>query len=592
MVLVARKLVMTMPQQQAPSVRFLYPTAKTSSSTVDLGAIIEATENSAHPSKIKEVSFFVDGRLVKSYSNCPASDSLACTSQPNGMQVRFGSCEATDVKQGYESQPYEALGTLGPGKHVLKAVAIDELGRKGTQNLRVQVHQPPILQTGHSLTDEMHELALAEIGRNVLCDHFVAGHGWGQVWTRDTSYALEQGAAFLHSQISQVSLQKCTEEDPGGAGTVWLQDECGHFGGWPVLSDAIVGARGAWALYKAEGNQTFLQWAYNVTKNSLIRAERDVLDKKSGLFKGCSSFMESNSGYPFEYATNGKMVGKTKALSTNLLYHSGYEIAAEMGSELGIDEKDVKVLQEKASKLREVIRERFWLPYEGFYSYFEDEEGNPIKTMEGLGESIALLDNGFETDPDRVAKIFENTHTTEYGLPSLWPQFDHSANPHNDIAHYYHNGRIWPFVQGYWAMAAARRGNITAFTSALISLEELAEKGRTFAEFYELNSTFPSERRRQLWSDTGYLGMIYQGLFGMIFETGGIRFSPVKPEQQFSSSIALSNFRYREMVLTINIEGSGSKVSKFIVDGIESDKMNTLVPCHLTGNIDVYIEMH
>ena len=103
---------------------------------------------------------------------------------------------------------------------------------------------------------------------------------------------------------------------------MWLQDECGHFGGWPHLTDAIVGAQGAWSLFVINGDTQFLSWAYNITKNSLRRAERDAYDK-TGLFTGCSSFMESNSGYPDKYKKNGDLVGSTKALSTNMLYYNG-----------------------------------------------------------------------------------------------------------------------------------------------------------------------------------------------------------------------------------------------------------------------------
>ena len=84
---------------------------------------------------------------------------------------------------------------------------------------------------------------------------------------------------------------------------VWLQDTCSHFGGWPVLLDAIVGIRGAWPLFLVTGNTEFLAWAYQVTIASLQRAEEEeeALDRDTGLFLGCSSFLESNSGYPEEY---------------------------------------------------------------------------------------------------------------------------------------------------------------------------------------------------------------------------------------------------------------------------------------------------
>ena len=82
----------------------------------------------------------------------------------------------------------------------------------------------------------------------------MAGSGWVRLWTRDTSYASELGAAFLHPQIVMKSLMDSVEVWKDGK-KVWLQDTCSHFGGWPILSDAIVGVRGAWPLYLVTGDK-------------------------------------------------------------------------------------------------------------------------------------------------------------------------------------------------------------------------------------------------------------------------------------------------------------------------------------------------
>ena len=65
-----------------------------------------------------------------------------------------------------------------------------------------------------------------------------------------------------------------------------------------------MGVRGAsWPLFLVTGNTEFLAWAYQVTIASLQWAEEEeeALDRDTGLFLGCSSFLESNSGYPEEY---------------------------------------------------------------------------------------------------------------------------------------------------------------------------------------------------------------------------------------------------------------------------------------------------
>lgn len=304
-----------------------------------------------------------------------------------------------------------------------------------------------------------------------------------------------------------------------------------------------------------------------MTKNSLLRAERDAYDSSTGLFRGCSSFMESNSGYPAAYKSNGKKVGKTKALSTNMLYYDGYHLAALMGNEVNASQDEISLLKIKATKLQQAIRKRLWRSDLGYYSYMESYRNVTADQMEGLGEALVLLSDGFETDPGRIESIFQNTHRTSRGLPCLWPRFNIPEK--FDIASYYHNGRIWPFVQGYWAIAAARHSKLEVFEQELNSLISLSQEKNTFAEFYELDGSFPSKRSRQLWSGSGFLAMVYYGLFGIFFTPEGIKFQPSKPEgTKLDSRISLENMTYRSMVLDIYISGKGTKIKTFKLDGV------------------------
>lgn len=305
-----------------------------------------------------------------------------------------------------------------------------------------------IVSLGNTDYDKAYQLALNEVELNIENGVFIAGAGWTQLWTRDTSYAVELGAGLLHPHMSQISLRKSTESYKGSHNIVWLQDSCGHFGGFPDLSDAIVGVRGAWYIYLITGDRQWLKWSYEVTRKTLVRAEDHVYDPKTGLFKGCSSFMESNGGYPQRFRLLGKLVGKTRALSTNLLHFAGYDMAAQMARELKQNQTEIKMLEDKAGTLRKQIRSQMWLKDRGYYSYVMDENDELMEQMEGLGESLALLD-GFETDPFRIQSIFNNTYRTPRGLPCLWPRFNNTIRDKFDS---YHNGR--------YVLSFAGKGNI------------------------------------------------------------------------------------------------------------------------------------
>ena len=212
-----------------------------------------------------------------------------------------------------------------------------------------------------------------------------------------------------------------------------------------------------------------------------------------------------------------------------------------------------------------------------------------VDNTEGLGISLALLD--FDDDDKRCQTILKSTHVTELGLTCLWPQFKYTeAFMEWRIPRHYHNGRLWPFVQGYWAMAAAHHKRVDLLSDAIKALTTLSQQGNTFAEFYELNATFPAERRRQLWSATGYLSMIYHGVFGIRLELEGIRFSPMKPKDLFQSdTIHLNGLKYRGMVLNIHLHGHGTIIKSFELD--HQIQRDAFIKSDRVGVIDVDISL-
>jgi len=413
--------------------------------------------------------------------------------------------------------------------------------------------------SGVAAYDAAYQKARQVVAADVKDGKFLAGQNWAQVWTRDSSYSVELACALLRPEVSKTTLLGLTQAVEG-VGECWYQDKCGHFAGWPNLTDAIVGASGAWSLYLVTGDRELLRPVYERTVRSLKRAERDAFNPQLGLFSGCASFMESNSGYPRKYAMKGDMLAKTCALSTCLLYYRGYIVAAQAGKALG---EDVRPWREKAAKLKAAINARFWLPDKGYYAYFLDETGALNPRMEGLGEAFAILTG--VADAGRARQILRSTRTTPWGLPCLWPQFEEWRDYKRDFAHYYHNGMIWPFVQGYWAWAASKSRDLPAFSRELDALVKLSEKNGTFMELYRPEDGAPDGSPRQLWSASGFLSMIYHGLFGMDFQENGVRFSPVVPER--FEQLTLRNLKYRHSQLRLLVKGHGTGVRSFKVDG-------------------------
>ena len=195
--------------------------------------------------------------------------------------------------------------------------------------------------------------------------------------------------------------------------------------------------------------------------------------------------------------------------------------------------------------------------------------------MEGLGEAFAILTG--VADADRARQILRSTPTTAWGFPCLWPQYDEWRSYKTDFAHYYHNGMIWPFVEGYWAWAASESKDAKTFGREFDALVKLSEKNDTFMELYRPEDGKPDGSPRQLWSASGFLSMVYHGLFGMHFEQDGLRFAPVVPER--FQQISLDEFQVSRCHAPDRRQGTWNRdrqvparcpaAGKAIIDGCE-----------------------
>ena len=94
----------------------------------------------------------------------------------------------------------------------------------------------------------------------------------------------------------------------------------------------------------------------------------------------------------------------------------------------------------------------------------------------------------------------------------------------------YHNDAVWPFVQAYWNIAAAKAGNILALNKGLAALYRAAAFFGTNKElFVASNGDYRGtavNSDSQLWSAAGNAAMIFRIIMGMTFEPDGIRFAP------------------------------------------------------------------
>ena len=173
---------------------------------------------------------------------------------------------------------------------------------------------------------------------------------------------------------------------------------------------------------------------------------------------------------------------------------------------------------------------------------------------------------------------------TAYGATCVFPQIP-GIPP-------YHNNAIWPFVQSYWNLAAAKTGNEAALNHGLAAIYRAAALFLTNYEnmVAETGDYFGTEINsdRMLWSMAGNLAMVHRVFMGMHFETDGLHFSPAIPHT-YPGKKTLSHFHYRNANLTISVTGTGNNISSVQIDGKQAE--NAFIPVTLSGDHTIDIEM-
>ena len=268
-------------------------------------------------------------------------------------------------------------------------------------------------------------------------------------------------------------------------------------------------------------------------------------------------------------------------LGTNAAYYQALTTLGKMAEVLGRENE----WSGEAEQIRKGINKHLWQPAKGYYGqYLYGQLHRSLSPRsEALGEAFTVL---FDiADETQKTAVLQNTPVIGYGIPCIYPQIP-GIPP-------YHNNAIWPFVQAFWTMANASRGQANAVEFGLASIIRPAALFLTNKENFvgetgdfagtEINSD------RQLWSVAAMLAMQYRVIFGMEFETDQLSFNPVIPES-FKGTYRLKNFIYRKGTYQITVTGFGDAVSSFKFDGKEVT--DHVIAATSTGTHTIEIKMN
>jgi hypothetical protein len=432
----------------------------------------------------------------------------------------------------------------------------------------------PVVRTHHAMFDALYALAVQEVrdnsvdaisnfafngGQPLPCPEggcFETGRLWSYVWTRDTAYSAVLGLSPLDPLRTKNSLLFKLSARRDGSRPEIVQDT-GTGGSYPISSDRVVWAMGAWELLKyLDGAEraAFLDVAYEAIANTALRDREVVLDPQDGLYRGEQSFLDwREQTYPAWVRTDPVQIGMSKALGTNIGHYVLLDVAAKLAAEKG-DEEASAEWAGLASDLKDAIASRFWLEDEGLFSTFKTTTLDPAATRQFdlLGNAFAVLHD--IADAPRASSVVSGYPHLPQAAPVIFPQQKDTP--------IYHNRSTWPFVTAFWLKAAAKVGNAAAVEHGVRTMMRGAAMNLSNMENFEIATGAPwvddgamsgpvVNSQRQLWSVAGYVSMVHDVVFGIEASQEGLRFAPrVTGDLRATlfggaTSIALSRFPYK-----------------------------------------------
>lgn len=408
----------------------------------------------------------------------------------------------------------------------------------------------------------------------------MAGMGYVSPWTRDASINTINAVGYLFPEVARNTMLSMLEERDGKP----------YIGGeyW----DAIIWVWGAWKLYTYTGNKAFLKEAYETSVNSIGYFEENEFDDTDNLFRGAACYGDGISAYPDIYAEPmdsgimafakecrdkcaDKGVGiPMKTLSTNCLYYYAYILADRMAMELG----KAQMYADKAQKMKAAINNKFWNEEKGYYNYIIDPFGGCC-SFEGMGNSFAIL---FDVaDEAKKQSILKNAPLTANGIACVYPSFERYKNGYGR-----HSGTVWPHIQAFWADAAAKNNRFDLAVNEFMRLTDFACRDGYFAEIYnpdtgevyggiqECNEKGVCEwvsEKKQTWSATGYLHILFADILGIRMEKDGIYICPRLPKE--IGCIEIEGIVLRDLTLNISVSADKTaEASAFIPYDGEKEK--------------------
>ena len=431
-----------------------------------------------------------------------------------------------------------------------------------------------VFHSENHVLNAVYAMAVKELQENTTPEGLLtAGAAWSTVWTRDIAYAADLGLNLAAPQACRQSLESRVRDG------IIVQDT-GTGGGWPISTDRVSWALGAWACYQVNGDKKWLRYCIDVLKKTFAQDDALKSTNNTILMPGETSFIDWREQSYADWMTTAD-IGSCYAFGTNILHVIARRLRANMLIEDGRS-FEAETYIKNAALIATEIEKLFWDKEKGRYSMTLNPCGVQDQRTDTLATALAVI-SGIAS-PHEVQAL-ESLPRSPYGVPVYAPYKSTNSEA-------YHNRAIWPFVEAYVLRAHAGLKDLAGVESSMQSLIRAALAFGTNKENFHAvtgsDKDTVQNSDRQLWSVAGMLGLFFHGLLGLQLKANCLEIRPCVPKL-FAGHHKFKGFRIRKMKLSVHLYGHGSEIESVTINGNPVD--STRISLQTKGSVRVKIHL-
>lgn len=310
---------------------------------------------------------------------------------------------------------------------------------------------------------------------------------------------------------------------------------------WPVAGGRELWTVAAFETYCSGGDSAWLREASVVTDRMLSADIPLAMRPDIGLLQG-SLFVADPANHAL-YPRWADAVGRyeSMSLSVNAIMVGALQRRQTMGELGGISSIG---LAKTSAAIASAVNDHLWMPHRSSYSQYLYGGAFPIQSpaIDNFGQALSVLFH--IPTPEMATALLTHTPMVAGGPSTMMPS-SVGTPP-------FTGGESWPATQALWALAAAQSGHASALafaTGALIHDSTVGGPGSA--------------------ASAALAVVALRAMAGITLTPDAMEFHPVVLPA-FDGGVRVERLPYRDALLTIDIRGSGSRIARFAIDGVET----------------------